>query len=100
MPLPANGGMGPWDQSQLSLVGLTVDNPATTGWLTLLHRDERSLLRKQQVPKWIAPLLATLTHNYFSSPDWLYERKLDGERCRGHWRNTCRSSMRRRTTAP
>ncbi|MEJ2515602.1 MAG: non-homologous end-joining DNA ligase [Gammaproteobacteria bacterium] len=26
-------------------------------------------------------MLATLTHDYFSSPDWIYERKLDGERC-------------------
>jgi bifunctional non-homologous end joining protein LigD len=26
-------------------------------------------------------MLATLTHRRFSSPDWIYERKLDGERC-------------------
>lgn len=26
-------------------------------------------------------MLATLTHDYFSDPNWIYERKLDGERC-------------------
>ena len=26
-------------------------------------------------------MLATLTHEPFSDPDWIYERKLDGERC-------------------
>lgn len=33
------------------------------------------------MPDWTAPMLATLTDERFSSPDWLYERKLDGERC-------------------
>jgi bifunctional non-homologous end joining protein LigD len=32
-------------------------------------------------PEWVAPMLATLTEDRFSDPDWLYERKLDGERC-------------------
>lgn len=27
------------------------------------------------------PKLATLTHERFSDEQWLYERKLDGERC-------------------
>jgi DNA ligase D-like protein (predicted ligase) len=26
------------------------------------------------------PMLATLTHQHFSNPDWVFERKLDGER--------------------
>jgi DNA ligase D-like protein (predicted ligase) len=29
----------------------------------------------------VEPELATLTHDRFSGPDWLYERKFDGERC-------------------
>lgn len=29
---------------------------------------------------WQAPMLATLTEHYFSDPDWIYERKLDGVR--------------------
>jgi DNA ligase D-like protein (predicted ligase) len=33
------------------------------------------------VPAWLEPELATLTHDRFSDPAWLYERKLDGERC-------------------
>jgi bifunctional non-homologous end joining protein LigD len=30
---------------------------------------------------WLEPELATLTAERFSDPEWLYERKLDGERC-------------------
>jgi len=32
-------------------------------------------------PTWLTPMLATLTDDRFSDPQWLYERKLDGERC-------------------
>jgi DNA ligase D-like protein (predicted ligase) len=32
-------------------------------------------------PEWFEPQLATLTRERFSDPNWLYERKLDGERC-------------------
>jgi DNA ligase D-like protein (predicted ligase) len=32
-------------------------------------------------PDWFDPMLATLTEDRFSDPDWFYERKLDGERC-------------------
>ncbi|HEY0716266.1 MAG TPA: non-homologous end-joining DNA ligase [Streptosporangiaceae bacterium] len=32
-------------------------------------------------PDWLEPELATLTRDRFSDPAWLYERKLDGERC-------------------
>ncbi|HEX6452097.1 MAG TPA: non-homologous end-joining DNA ligase [Trebonia sp.] len=33
------------------------------------------------MPSWVEPQLATLTRERFSDPDWIYERKLDGERC-------------------
>jgi bifunctional non-homologous end joining protein LigD len=33
------------------------------------------------LPDWLEPELATLTRERFSDPNWLYERKLDGERC-------------------
>ena len=33
------------------------------------------------MPSWVEPQLATLTRERFSSPEWIYERKLDGERC-------------------
>ena len=32
-------------------------------------------------PAWLDPELATLTQERFSDPEWIYERKLDGERC-------------------
>jgi bifunctional non-homologous end joining protein LigD len=33
------------------------------------------------LPSWVEPELATLTHDRFSDPSWIFERKLDGERC-------------------
>ena len=33
------------------------------------------------LPAWLEPELATLTHDRFSDPGWIYERKFDGERC-------------------
>jgi bifunctional non-homologous end joining protein LigD len=33
------------------------------------------------MPSWVEPQLATLTHERFSDPGWIFERKLDGERC-------------------
>lgn len=50
-------------------------------WLDRLPSDQRRLLRPAPVPDWTEPMLATLTHDLFSDPNWLYERKLDGERC-------------------
>jgi bifunctional non-homologous end joining protein LigD len=38
-------------------------------------------LRKRAQPKWIAPMLATLTDEVFSRQGWLFEPKWDGERC-------------------
>ncbi|HLB40472.1 MAG TPA: non-homologous end-joining DNA ligase, partial [Candidatus Babeliales bacterium] len=32
-------------------------------------------------PRFIKPMLATLTSDYFASPEWLYEHKFDGIRC-------------------
>jgi bifunctional non-homologous end joining protein LigD len=32
-------------------------------------------------PDWADPQLATLTRDWFSDPAWIFERKLDGERC-------------------
>ncbi|MGN6175735.1 MAG: non-homologous end-joining DNA ligase [Streptosporangiaceae bacterium] len=32
-------------------------------------------------PAWLEPELATLTRHRFSDPAWIFERKLDGERC-------------------
>ena len=37
--------------------------------------------KRGQQPEWLEPELATLTKDRFSDPGWLFERKLDGERC-------------------
>jgi bifunctional non-homologous end joining protein LigD len=41
----------------------------------------RSRLRPAPHPAWVDPMLATLTDRRFSDARWLFERKLDGERC-------------------
>ena len=46
-----------------------------------LPPDARSKARKVRQPTWIAPMLATLTVDRFSRPGWIFEPKLDGERC-------------------
>jgi bifunctional non-homologous end joining protein LigD len=45
--------------------------------------DEREALRRAARPERPRPMLATLTERYFSDPQWIFERKLDGERCLG-----------------
>ncbi len=44
-------------------------------------REALSKLAQTAQPGWIAPMLAGLTEKRFSDPGWLFEPKLDGERC-------------------
>lgn len=46
-----------------------------------LPEDILKKRRKIEQPSFILPMLATLTDEYFSSDDWFYEHKFDGERC-------------------
>src|SRR3977135_1163035 len=46
-----------------------------------LPADAKARLRKGAQPKWVAPMLATLTDEVFSRQGWLFEPKWDGERC-------------------
>lgn len=52
-----------------------------TGWQHLLSKDQQDLLVEKRQPEWIDVMLATLTDDRFSNPNWIFERKLDGERC-------------------
>src|SRR5438876_10978612 len=45
-----------------------------------VHSGSRSKLSKGE-PRWVAPMLATLTDEPFSQRGWLFEPKLDGVRC-------------------
>ena len=47
----------------------------------LVPEGERRWLRARGTPRWVDPTLATLTEDYFSDPDWVFEPKLDGVRC-------------------
>ena len=49
--------------------------------LEKLESPLRKRLKRASMPKWTAPMLATLTDKRFSDPRWIFERKLDGERC-------------------
>jgi DNA ligase D-like protein (predicted ligase) len=54
--------------------------------LSSLSEEHRERLREAEMPGWIPPMLATLMDDYFDDPDWIYERKLDGERVVGYKR--------------
>lgn len=49
--------------------------------LNSLPDNEKRKLKRKKMPEWTSPMLAVLTHNHFSDIGWIYERKLDGERC-------------------
>src|ERR1700722_14268721 len=49
--------------------------------LNLLAAKEKNHLSKKRMPSFTEPMLAYLTHKYFSDPNWIFERKFDGERC-------------------
>lgn len=49
--------------------------------LKVLPEESRKKLRKKRQPSWTPPMLATLTKETFSDKEWIFERKLDGERC-------------------
>src|SRR5258707_1723392 len=46
-----------------------------------LPADAKARLRNSAQPKWVAPMLATLTEQVFSRQGWLFEPKWDWERC-------------------
>jgi bifunctional non-homologous end joining protein LigD len=51
-----------------------------SGPFDAVPEDQRGLLRPHPHPDWVVPMLATLTTDHFSDPDWFFERKLDGVR--------------------
>ncbi len=54
----------------------------TTSLLDLLSPDEKKLIHKKTMLSFIKPMLATLLDNIpFTDKNWIFERKLDGERC-------------------
>jgi bifunctional non-homologous end joining protein LigD len=55
--------------------------PLMTATLERLPDKLSARLRPEPVPDWIAPMMARLTEQRFSDPDWIFERKFDGVRC-------------------
>lgn len=52
-----------------------------SGLLDGLSEAERCRVRRRRPPEWLEPMLATRTDARFDDPGWIFERKLDGERC-------------------
>ncbi len=49
--------------------------------IEIIPEELQDNIEKKDFPQWINPMKATLTNDYFSDPDWIFERKLDGIRC-------------------
>ncbi len=49
--------------------------------LKKLPLELQKKIKKMKMPSFEQPMLATLTKNYFSDKDWIFERKFDGVRC-------------------
>jgi bifunctional non-homologous end joining protein LigD len=62
-------------------VNHVASNPGSGTPLGALDDSARDCLERSGMPGHTAPMLATLSHEPFSSEDWIYERKLDGVRC-------------------
>lgn len=48
--------------------------------IEILPEEAKEKAEKKPMPDWMDPMLAKLTHDYFTGEDWIFERKLDGER--------------------
>ena len=46
-----------------------------------LPEDARPKLRRRAQPSWVSPMLATLAKRTSLEKGFVFERKLDGERC-------------------
>jgi bifunctional non-homologous end joining protein LigD len=69
------------------------------GLLAGLPPDVVKRVRRTPQPAWIDAMLATLTNRRFSDPNWIFETKLDGERCLAFKRgSTVRLLSRNRQT--
>ena len=53
----------------------------STSLLQLIPAEEKKLIRKEAMPSFIKPMLAEIAKAPFSDKNWVFERKLDGERC-------------------
>lgn len=49
--------------------------------LKKLPQEMQKKLKEKKMLSFERPMLATLTKDYFSNKDWIFERKFDGERC-------------------
>src|SRR6266545_742848 len=67
--------------AEARMVNARTAGAVTSDPFAVLPASARARLRPAAVPDWTSPMLATLTDQRFSDPGWIFERKLDGERC-------------------
>lgn len=60
---------------------MSIRRSASSNILDRLPPAARARARRSRMPAWFDPMLATLTNRRFSDPNWIFEDKLDGERC-------------------
>lgn len=63
--------------------------------LESLPGEVKKKLRKTEQPDWEDPMLATLTKQRFDDHGWIFDRKLDGERCIAYKKQGCVRLMSR-----
>ena len=63
------------------------EGSAMTSLFDSLPAEAARKLKRVSMPEWVDPMLATRTHRLFSDEDWIFERKLTGERCLAHKEN-------------
>jgi len=68
--------------------GKTIEEVDTEGGRRPLHAALKELseeaqaeLKPSEFPGWLEPMLATSADRPFDRPNWVYEQKLDGQRC-------------------
>lgn len=52
-----------------------------TDWKARLTEEDRDALIHSDMADWTQPTLTTPAYDHFSSPEWICEHQLDGERC-------------------
>jgi bifunctional non-homologous end joining protein LigD len=79
MPLVLCLEVGHWRNESMNSEG----RHAIADWnpLDALPARAKAQLRERAPPTWVSLMLATLTNERFSREGWLFEPKLDGERC-------------------
>jgi len=74
---------------------MSKNSPSTKVFADIVEAEDLAALTAEALPDWIAPMLATLTHDLRARTGWIYEHKFDGERCFAYRRDNTVSLLSR-----